>query len=432
MVKLRTLVLSLALSASASGPFAAAATAETAPAEAAPAGCTAADAAIYAPPASVDGNPGDLLACRAVTLPHVPGNVPMKAWKVQYASTDLHGKKIAVSGTVAVPNAAWTGGGSRPVVAFNPGTVGLGSQCAFSKQLAGAYQDEYEGEQVEAFLKAGFAVAATDGVGYLDGQTHTYMAGQNAGHALLDIVRTSRQIPGGSLTADGKVAISGYSEGGAAALWGAQLASSYAPELNVAGVSAGGVPGDLRVVGKQLNGGPFAGFLADAQVGLHQAYPNLPFDELLNDNGRQAVKNATSNCLYGTLASFLGANVENYTTDHYTLDQLYTLKGSDGVSWGDAVDAQKLGVDVGGPGSAAKYKIGFPTFQYRGIFEEVIATQAEEDTRSRYCKAGVATQWNSSYPGEHLLTDSIAINDVTAWIGDRFAGKPAPSNCPLF
>ncbi|WP_328600948.1 lipase family protein [Actinomadura physcomitrii] len=420
-------MLSVAMGAATTAPMAA-----MADAEAAPSGCAATDAAIYTAPSSVDGNPGDLLACRSVALPHVPGNVPMKAWKVQYASTNVQGKKIAVSGTVAVPTATWAGPGSRPVVAFNPGTVGLGSQCAFSKQLAGAYQDEYEGEQVEAFLKAGFAVAATDGVGYLDGQTHTYMAGQNAGHALLDIVRTSRQVPGGSLASDGKVAISGYSEGGAAALWGAQLASSYAPELHMAGVAAGGVPGDLRLVGKQLNGGPFAGFLADAQIGLHQAYPNLPFDQLLNDNGRQAVKNATSNCLYGTLASFLGANVENYTTNHYTLDQLYALKGSDGMSWGDAVDAQKLGADIGGPNSGAKYKMDFPTFQYRGVFEEVIATQAEEDTRSRYCKAGITTQWNSSYPGEHLLTDSIAINDVTAWIGDRFAGKAAPSNCPLF
>lgn len=60
------------------------------------------------------------------------------------------------------------------------------------------------------------------------------MVGANAGHALLDIVRTSRKIPGGTLAPDGKVGISGYSEGGAAALWGAQLASSYAPELDVA------------------------------------------------------------------------------------------------------------------------------------------------------------------------------------------------------
>ena len=110
-------------------------------AEATPAACNTSDSAIYTPPPSVSGAPGRLLACEPVTLSLVPGNIPMKAWKVQYVSTNVHGTPIAVSGTVAVPTAAWTGPGPRPVIAFNPGTLGLGPQCAFSKQLAGAFQD---------------------------------------------------------------------------------------------------------------------------------------------------------------------------------------------------------------------------------------------------------------------------------------------------
>ncbi|GAB3660955.1 lipase family protein [Actinocorallia lasiicapitis] len=402
------------------------------PAAAAPTGCTATAAEIYAPAGSISGAPGDLIACRAVTLPHVPGNIPMKAYQVRYVSTDLRGAKVPVSGTVAVPTAKWTGAGSRPTVAFNPGTLGIGNQCAFSKQIAGAYQDEYEGEQLREFLKAGFAVAATDGMGYIDGGTHAYMIGQNSGHALLDIGRASRQVPGGGLTADGKIALSGYSEGGAASLWAAQLAASYAPELKIVGAAAGGVPGDLRVTAKQLNGSAFAGFLADAVIGLHEAYPTLPFDEIINDAGRSAVADTKKYCLYGTLARFLGARVEGFTTKGHTLDQLYTLTDSTGLSWGDAVDQQKLGVGIGGPFSNAKYKIGFPTFQYRGFFEEIIPHETEEETRRLYCKAGVTTQFNNSYPGEHLLTDSIAINDVTSWIRDRFAGKWMLGNCPLF
>ncbi|MEO5875796.1 MAG: lipase family protein [Streptosporangiaceae bacterium] len=398
-------------------------------ANAAPLLCLESDAGIYTAPAFITAAAGDLISCRSVTLPQVPGNVPMNAWKVKYASTDLNGKKIAVSGTVAVPKAAWTKGGSRPTVAFNPGTLGSGPQCAFSKQLAGEYQDEYEGEQLAAFLKAGFAVAATDGVGYLTGQTHTYMIGANAGHALLDIVRASRRIPFGTLKADGKVAISGYSEGGAASLWGSQLAASYAPELQVVGAAAGGVPGDLKLTAKQLNGGPFAGFLADAVVGLNAAYPTLPFTGLINAKGVQAVKDAKSLCLYGTLAKFLGTDIKSLTTAGYTLEQLYPLKDASGLSWGEAVDAQKLGVNIGGPASSAKYKIGFPTYQYRGYLEEIIPHETEEETRRLYCQAGITTQWNNTYPGEHLLTDSLAINDVTGWIGDRFAAKPAPSNC---
>ncbi|MDX6742625.1 lipase family protein [Actinocorallia sp. A-T 12471] len=398
-------------------------------ATAAPLLCLASERQIFAPAGTINDPVGELLACRLVTLKEVPGNISMTAYQVRYVSTDLRGKKIPVTGTVAVPSAAWTKGGSRPTVAFHPGTLGSGSQCAFSKQLAGAYQDMYEGEQIASFLKAGYAVAATDGVGYVDGSVHTYMIGQNAGHALLDLVRASRKIPFGSLRADGAVGISGYSEGGAASLWAAQVAASYAPELKVVGAAAGGVPGDLKVTAAKLNGGLFAGFLADAVVGLHEAYPDLPFDALLNDRGRQAVADVKSKCLLGTLAAFAGQKVENFTTAKYSLEQLYALTDPAGNSWGQAVDAQKLGVGIGGPTSAATWKIGFPTFQYRGVFEEVIPVSTQEETRRLYCDAGIPTRFKNDYAGEHLTTDALARHDVTAWLGDRFTGRPVSDNC---
>ncbi|GAA1808269.1 lipase family protein [Actinomadura chokoriensis] len=423
-MRLRTLFSTAVLGAALAVPV-------TAPqAAAAPPGCDATDADIYAaPPAAVTGNPGDLLACRPAKLTNIPGDVPMKAWKVRYVSTDAKGQKNIVTGTVAVPDAAWTKGGSRPTVAFNPGTLGSGLQCAFSKQLAGQYVDMYEGGNLQLFLKAGFAVAATDGAGYLNGQVHTYMIGANAGHALLDIVRTSRRIPGGTLTADGKVGISGYSEGGAASLWGAQLASSYAPELNVVGAAAGGVPGDLKLTAKQLNGSFFAGFLADALVGLNAAYPEMPFTDLMNDKGRRAIEDVKSNCLFGTLAVFLGARVENFSKDGLSLERLYALKGPGGVTWSEIVDRQKLGVDIGTPSSGATYTIGFPVFQYRGWLEEIIPHETEDATRQAYCEAGINTTWKNTYPTEHLSTDWGAAGDVTNFLGDRFEGKPVQGNC---
>ncbi|GLW63784.1 lipase [Actinomadura rubrobrunea] len=397
-------------------------------ASAAPSLCTASEGDIYAAaPAQVDGAPGDLLACREVKLPGVSG-VFLKAWKVRYVSTNVKGAKTVATGFVAVPQTAWTKGGSRPVVAFHPGTAGLGPQCAFSKQMTGAYVDHYEAPNIAEFLKAGFAVAATDGQGYIDGRVHTYMVGREAGQAVLDIARTSRQIPGGSLRPDGKVGIAGYSEGGQAALWAAQLAASYAPELDVAGAAAGGVPGDLKVTAAGLNGGLFAGFAADALIGHNAAYPDMPFDELLNDVGRKAVADAKKLCLYGTLGRFLGARVENFTKDKLTLDQIWQLRGPDGT-WGELADRSRLGVDIGTPASNARYKIGFPVFQYRGLLEEIIPTETEDATRAAYCAAGITTTWKATYVGEHLTTDWLAAGDVTRFLADRFEGKPATGNC---
>lgn len=390
--------------------------------------CTAADAAIYRPPAQPSA-PGTVMACRTVdSLPVVGVGTPMKAWKVQYGSTDGHGKPVAVAGTVVVPEKAWTGPGERPLVAFAPGTLGIGPQCAFSKQLAGAWVDAYEGPNIAALLKAGYAVAATDGVGYLEGQVHPYVSGLDAGHAVLDMARAASKVPGGGVSSAAKVGLWGYSEGGSGSLWAAQLAASYAPELKVAGVAAGGVPGDLRQVGAQLDGGAFAGFLVDAVIGLSVTHPQMPFDELLNDQGRKAVQKAKSLCAVGTVAHFMGARIQNYTADRLTLDRIYALRGPDGTAWGELVDRNRLGVGIGPESSGARYEIDFPVLQYRGLLDEVIPAETGYGTRRAYCDAGIATRWKS-YAGDHLLGDPQAIDDVVAWLGDRFAGRRMPVNC---
>ncbi|MFE3858764.1 lipase family protein [Streptomyces griseorubiginosus] len=384
--------------------------------------CTAADADVYTPPATVPATPGTVLACRSVTLSQVPGTIAMSAWKVLYSSTDHQGRPVAVSGTLAVPTAPWTGTGARPVVAFHPGTLGLGPQCAFSKQLAGAFQDEYEGDNIAALLKAGYAVAATDGPGYLDGQTHRYVAGTDSGHALLDIARAAPAVPGSGLSRQARIGLWGYSEGGAASLWAAQLAAGYAPELNVVGDASGGIPGDLKQVAAGLDGGAFSGFLADAALGIQAAYPALPFDSLLNDQGKEAVRTAKSVCLVGTVTALAGKSIRDFTTAGLTLDQLYQQRGSDGRTWGQVLDAQKLGVNLG------TYRIAFPVLQYRGALDEVIPTATEDAVRTAYCAAGVRTGWKI-YPGDHLLTDNQAVGDVVTWLGDRFAGRPARNDC---
>ncbi|GAA2796264.1 lipase family protein [Saccharopolyspora taberi] len=391
--------------------------------------CSATDEQIYTPPAQLQGKPGDVLACAPSEFPKIPGNIPKRSWKVQYQSTDVRGTPVAVSGLVAVPDVPWNGPGPRPVVAFNPGTVGLGPQCAYSKQMSGAYDDAYELEQLAAALKAGYAVVATDGVGYLNGQQHTYMVGQNAGHALLDAARAAARVPEAGIAPEAPVALWGYSEGGQAALWATQLAASYAPDLKLAGTAAGGVPGDLRMVGNALNGGQFAGFAAAALVGFHAGYPEMPFDELLNDRGREAVGKLSGSCLIDTIFGFSGERVEDYTLDGLTPDQIYELPGPDGTTWGQIADSHRVGDGIGTPGSGAAYEIGVPVFQYRGAREQIIPVPTEEQTRDAYCRAGIQTQWKPDVDGDHLIAAKNAIPDVMAFFASRFAGEPPTGNC---
>jgi hypothetical protein len=140
------------------------------------------------------------------------------------------------------------------------------------------------------------------------------------------------------------------------------------------------------------------------------------------------VQKAKTHCLAGTISTLAGQTMEKNTTDKLTLDQVYALKGDDGTTWGQVIDAQKLGEHLGTAGSGARYEVDFPVLQYRGLLDEVIPAKTEEATRAAYCDARISTRWNT-YAGDHVTTDQQAVQDTVSWLGDRFAGKAEPGNC---
>jgi len=159
-----------------------------------------------------------------------------------------------------------------------------------------------------------------------------------------DVARTAFQVPGAGLSPSAKVGHLGLlPRGGQASLWGGPSSPPpYAPSLQVAG-DAGWRRARRPECDRRgaLNGGLFAGFAADAVIGLHSAYPDMPFTALLNSTGTAAVSRAESLCLLGTITAFAGAHIENFTTGHLTLNQISALHGPEG----------NLGLDHRQPGA---------------------------------------------------------------------------------
>ena len=121
--------------------------------------------AFYEPPTSSPAGANGELTWYHSTTPNLNVTLPAnKAWKVLYQSSNQQGPPDAVTGTVVVPTAAWTGKGERPVVTIGVGTQGLGKKCAPSLQMEEG--TEYDGGAIIAALKAGYAVAITDYQGY--------------------------------------------------------------------------------------------------------------------------------------------------------------------------------------------------------------------------------------------------------------------------
>ena len=102
-------------------------------------------------------------------------------------------------------------------------------------------------------------------------------------------MRAARELYPEELPSDGPAAIVGYSEGGAAAAWAAQLQPSYAPDVPLAAVAAGAAAADLEAAGPSLDGSFFSFFIAYGGIGYSAAYPELELDPYLTLKARAGI-----------------------------------------------------------------------------------------------------------------------------------------------
>src|SRR5271165_740397 len=268
--------------------------------------------AFYTPPtATPAGTAGELVWYRPASVNLDVALPGIKAWTVLYQSTDEHGNPDWVTGTVIVPTAAWRGAGERPVVTYAEGTQGLAHQCAPSLQIAEG--TEYDGGAIIESLKKGYAVTVTDYQGYTNGAIPTYAAGRAEGQAVLDIVRAGRQVPGSGISSSAPVVVWGYSQGGQAASWAAELQSSYAADVKMVGLAAGGVPANLQAIGEFDNSSVGTAFGLDGLIGLSAAYPEeFNLASLSNTAGLEAAGKLLNECAIQSLAEFRDVNVDEY------------------------------------------------------------------------------------------------------------------------
>lgn len=359
--------------------------------------------AFYVPPEPLPpGSPGDVIWSRQSPAP-LAG---VSAWQVLYRSTTALGGPTAVSGTVLVPARAFSG--TRPVVAYAAGTQGWGDQCAPSKSIAAGLFDEQFA--VNNLLNQGWAVVVTDYPGLGTPGDETYNVGIAEGRAVLDALRAATRLPGAGLQPSAPMAIEGYSQGGGAADWAAQLHPTYAPELRLAGVAGGGTPANLQAVARNINGTIWFAFLAGTAIGFNAAYPSLDFNQYLTAQGRAAMAELNTQCQATALLEFAGKRIEDYTVGGINPIGLPPVKA--------VLDLNNLGAT----------RPATPVLQYHGLIDEIIPWQVEANLHTRYCAMGVSTQLKGYLSG-HVLTHVVAQGDVVSWLRGRLTGSPAPRDC---
>jgi fermentation-respiration switch protein FrsA (DUF1100 family) len=241
----------------------------------------------YIPPDPLsDGEPGEVIRAEEIDAYLVPGvRIRCRVLRILYRSTGATGEPTAVSGTVLIPRSRARG--PRPLIGYAVGTHGIGDVAAPSRLLARGR--EWEAGLIAMVLARGWAVAITDYEGLGTPGDHTYMVGRALGPNVLDAMRAARHLDPDELPVEGPAAIMGYSEGGAAAAWAAQLQPTYAPDVPLLAVAAGAAAADVETAGPSLDGTFFSFFIAYGGIGYAAAYPELDLDTYLTPMARKGI-----------------------------------------------------------------------------------------------------------------------------------------------
>jgi acetyl esterase/lipase len=359
--------------------------------------------AFYTPPDPLPAGPPGTIIRQEPIAQGIPEGT--KAFRILYLSIGLDGKPVAVSGVVMGPLSPATE--PRPVIAWTHGTVGVVSGCGTSHT-----SDPFKYiPDLAALVRDGYIVTATDYPGLGTPGIHPYLIGSVEAASALDSVRAAQNLGVG---ASNRFAVWGHSQGGHAALWTAQSAAKYAPELELVAVAAAAPATDLTAMVRASRDTKPGGILVpEALYAWDAFYPDADFARAIKPEYLDQETKIARICIT-TPAAFL------------------TVAGGD-----IPIPAQFLALDptetepwktIGAENSPTG-PIAAPILIAHGAADGVVPYEFSVAEVGRRCAAGERVLFLGVPGGTH--DDGIHLTqDVTAgWIEDRFAGKPAPTSC---
>ena len=321
-------------------------------------------------------------------------------WLVLYRSVTPQGEPVAVSGTVAIPSGQTPKGG-WPVISWLHGTTGVADVCAPSRDAADHPTHDYlqvMHETVQRWVDRGYAVVATDYQGLGTDGPHSYLVGEAEGRAAADMVRAAHQMPGrpGQLSAEWVAA--GHSQGGHAALFAADVAPRWTPELPLIG-AVGLAPGSqLSGFVEQIRNLPLrgiTGFLPLIIRGVETT--GVSTDGLLTPGADQLMSDAEDRCVGQLNASDSWGALST--------DQVFQ-PGADFAAFDRAMADNE-------PGRLAP---SVPVFLAQGDGDTTVLPAWTQALTSQLTANGVAVT-SETYAGvDHRGVIAASYDDVTGWI----------------
>ncbi len=373
--------------------------------------------------------PGTVLKTRTFAY-HIAGfPVPIKTVQLLYRSTGQIGQPTVNVTSVLEPPLRL---GAPKVVAYQSFYDSLNPDDEPSYAISGGLTLGGIIPNIEAILIVpellkGDAVVVAD----TEGEAADFAVGPEYGMNTLDSLRAALASPATALAHTTRIGLLGYSGGAIATEWAAELAPTYAPDVNrlLVGAAFGGVLVDPAHNLLYVNGSSiWSGITPMAFIGIARAF-HISLTQYESAYGLQ-LGNALQNASFlQVLGEYPGLTWTELAQPQYTTPASVPI-------YVQVVNQLIMGTQ-GTP--------TVPLFIAQGAHGELEGTSGNQpgigegdgvmiagDVRSlalEYCDRGDNVQYDQFNNLSHVGTALVWIVDALPWLDNRFAGRPPPQDC---
>ncbi|QII08514.1 lipase [Rhodococcoides fascians A25f] len=367
------------------------------------------DDPFYAAPEGYESAlPGTILKVRPVEVAMF-GRVRQRvdAWQLLYRTADLGGLPQASVTTVLRPRNA------EPVLlSYQCAIDGVASSCFPSYALrrgskAVGAVPQFEFLLVLHALRRGWTISIPDH----EGPDGHWGSPQEPGFCTLDAIRAALSFEPLELNDNTPVALWGYSGGGLATSWAAEMAPEYAPEIELVGAALGSPVGDPGSAFTRLNATLHAALPTLVVAGLRRTYPDLDrvIRQYVNEDGMRILDSVESMTTVRAVTRLARHDLDKYID--VPLADLLALP-----------EIVQVFLDIQ-PGRIAPTA---PLLVIQAVHDQIIAVDDVDGQVERYNEAGAHVTYLRDRLSEHLSLHPLSAPLTLDWLADRFAGVPVP------
>jgi hypothetical protein len=355
--------------------------------------------------------PGTVLRTRTISSTNLGTPTPISSTQVLYRTSGEQGQPTVTVATIIEPSGATP---ATRVVSYQTAYDALGSECDPSYTLQGgnASYDSDEETVIGGYVSAGYAVVVPD----YEGTNLDWGAGQESGYDTLDGVRAAEndlKLP----QATTPVGLIGYSGGSIATEFASELAPSYAPKLDIAGVAEGGIPVDFAHNLNYVNGSQdWSGVIPAVLVGTGRGF-DIDLSRYLSPYGTQVTNTVSSQCINNFLGNYPGLTVQKLLKPQY--------QNFLGIPVFATTINHLIMSRTGTPKGPLLIGVG----NKDGTGDGVMIANDDEALAHTYCQRGVSVQFNVYSGQDH---DNAAVpfeGQALTFLTQRLGGLPVSDGC---